>query len=44
MKSILDGSIYTEGLISHAFKMEDWKEAFEVAEKDPDAFKVMLIP
>lgn len=44
MKSILDGSIYTEGLISHTFKLEDWEKAFEVAEKDPDAFKVMLVP
>ena len=44
MKGILDGSIYTDGLISHTYKMEDWKEAFETAEKDPDAFKVMLIP
>lgn len=44
MKGILDGSIYTDGLISHTYKMEDWKEAFDTAEKDPDAFKVMLIP
>ena len=44
MKGMIDGSIYTDGLISHSFKMEDWEEAFEVAEKDQDAFKVMLVP
>lgn len=44
INSIMDGSIPTEGLMTHTFKMEDWKEAFEVAEKDPDALKVMLIP
>ena len=41
---MMDGSIHTEGLISHSYKMEDWEEAFEVAEKDPTAFKVMLVP
>lgn len=44
MKGMIDGSIYTEGLISHSFKMQDWERAFETAEKDPTAFKVMLIP
>ena len=33
MKGILDGSIYTDGLISHTYKMEDWKEAFDTAEQ-----------
>ena len=44
IRGIMDGSIHTEGLMSHQFKLEEWKEAFEVAEKDPDAYKVMLVP
>lgn len=44
IRGIMDGSIHTEGLMSHQFKLEDWKKAFEVAEKDPDAYKVMLVP
>lgn len=36
--------IRTEGLISHTFKLKDWKEAYETAEKDPDAVKIMLVP
>ena len=27
-----------------AFKLEDWEKAYETAEKDPDAVKVMLVP
>ncbi len=38
------GLIKTEGLISHSFALEQWKEAFEAAEKDPQAMKVMLRP
>lgn len=44
IRGIMDGSIHTEGLISHKFKLEDWEKAFETAEKDPDAYKVMLVP
>lgn len=44
IKGILDGSIPTQGLISHKYKLDDWKEAFETAEKDPNAYKVMLEP
>ncbi|WP_411337303.1 zinc-binding dehydrogenase [Ruminococcus gauvreauii] len=44
IRGIMDGSIHTEGLMSHRFQLEDWKQAFEVAEKDPDAYKVMLVP
>ena len=44
MKGIMDGSIHTDGLISHSFPMEQWEKAFEIAEKDPSAFKVMLKP
>ena len=38
------GLIKTEGLISHSFALEQWKEAFEAAEKNPQAMKVMLRP
>lgn len=44
IKGIASGLIKTDGLISHKFALADWKEAFEVAEKDPNAVKVMLIP
>lgn len=44
IKGILDGSIPTQGLISHKYKLDDWKEAFETAEKEPNAYKVMLEP
>lgn len=44
IRGIMDGSIHTKGLMSHRFQLEDWKQAFEVAEKDPDAYKVMLVP
>ncbi len=38
------GAIKTEGIISHRFPLSDWVHAFETAEKDPDAYKVALIP
>lgn len=44
IEGIKSGLIRTEGLISHSFSFEDWKEAFEAAEKEPEAMKVMLIP
>lgn len=44
IKGIMNQTIRTEGLISHTYALEDWKEAFETAEKDLDAYKVMLIP
>lgn len=44
IKGIASGLIKTDGLISHKFDLADWKEAFEAAEKDPNAVKVMLIP
>lgn len=44
IKGIASGLIKTDGLISHKFALADWKEAFEAAEKDPNAVKVMLIP
>ena len=44
IQGILDGSINTDGLLTHRFALKDWKQAFEVAEKDPTAFKVMMTP
>lgn len=44
IKGITDGSIHTQGVCSHTFPMKDWKQAFETAEKDPQAIKVALIP
>lgn len=44
IRGIQKGLIKTEGLISHSFKLEDWKEAFEAAETLPDAIKIMLEP
>lgn len=44
IRGIEKGIIKTEGLISHCFKLEDWKEAYETAEKGKYAVKVMLEP
>ena len=44
IKGIESGLIKTEGLISHKFALADWKEAFQTAEKDPNAVKIMLVP
>lgn len=43
IKGIASGEIKTEGLISHKFRLADWKEAFETTEA-PDAMKIMLEP
>nr|WP_321307117.1 alcohol dehydrogenase catalytic domain-containing protein [uncultured Sphaerochaeta sp.] len=44
ISGIKSGLLHTDGLISHQYQLEDWEEAFKVAEKDPVAMKVMLIP
>lgn len=44
ISGIESGLIKTEGLISHAFSLEEWEKAFEAAEKEPEAMKVMLVP
>lgn len=44
MVGMKNGTLFTDGLISHTFKMSEWEKAFEVAEKDPMAMKVMMIP
>lgn len=43
INGIASGEIKTDGLISHKFKLADWKEAFEKTEA-PDAMKIMLEP
>ncbi|MHC1692409.1 MAG: alcohol dehydrogenase catalytic domain-containing protein [Sphaerochaetaceae bacterium] len=47
-KSVIDGIdkglLETEGLVSHHFRLEEWEKAFEVADKAPDAMKVVLVP
>jgi L-iditol 2-dehydrogenase len=44
IKGITDGSIKTNGVVSHIYKLDDWEQAFETAANDPDAIKVVLIP
>lgn len=44
IEGIRAGLLKTDGLISHKFKLADWRQAFETAEKDPLAMKVMLEP
>ena len=44
IEGIRTGLLKTDGLISHKFKLADWQQAFEAAEKDPHAMKVMLEP
>ena len=44
IRGIQNKLIKTDGLVSHRFKLQDWKQAFETAEKAPDAMKVILIP
>ncbi|WP_330580793.1 hypothetical protein [[Clostridium] hylemonae] len=41
---MLDGSIKTDGIVTHTFAMSDWDKAFETAEKSPDAIKVAMRP
>lgn len=43
ISGISSGIIKTKGLISHTYKLEEWKEAFERTE-DANAMKVMLVP
>lgn len=44
IQGIVNGTLKTDGIISHMFPLNEWEKAFEVAEKDPSAFKVALIP
>lgn len=44
IEAIRTGLIKTDGLISHSFPLEDWQTAFDTAEKDGSAIKVLLEP
>lgn len=44
IRGITDGTLKTDGIISHTFPLNEWEKALEVSEKDPSAFKVALIP
>lgn len=42
---ILDGSLPTEGVVTHKFPLDRWEEAFRIAKTgEDDALKVILIP
>lgn len=41
---IANGKLPTEGVVTHKFPLEKWKEAFEKAEKGQDSIKVVLVP
>ncbi|MBR0463728.1 MAG: alcohol dehydrogenase catalytic domain-containing protein [Clostridia bacterium] len=43
IRSIVDGSTPTDGVVSHMYPLEQWEEAFRMAE-DRSAFKIALIP
>lgn len=44
IKGIESGRIRTDGLVTHTFPLADWERAFEVAESEPNALKVLLVP
>lgn len=44
IKGIHEGIIRTNGVCSHMFPLVEWKKAFEIAQNDPSAIKVALIP
>jgi threonine dehydrogenase-like Zn-dependent dehydrogenase len=42
---ISDGKLPTDGVVTHTFKLEQWKEAFDLAESGKDdALKIVLVP
>ncbi|TBL74639.1 alcohol dehydrogenase catalytic domain-containing protein [Paenibacillus thalictri] len=42
--AIANGSMPTDGVVTHRFPLEQWKEAFEVMERGDGSIKVILIP
>jgi len=45
IKWIADGSLPTEGVVSHKFSLEDWQKAFEMAKTgSDDSLKVVIVP
>ena len=44
IKGMLDGTIRTDGIVTHVMKIEDWEKGFNTALSDPEAIKVVLVP
>ncbi len=44
IKWIYEGKMPTDGVVTHKFKLDDWRKAFELAAKGEEAIKVILIP
>lgn len=44
IRGIDNGSIPTEGVVTHKFTYEQWAQAYDVALNNPDALKVILVP
>lgn len=44
IKGIASGRIRTDGLVTHTFPLEQWEEAFNVAQGGEGALKVLLAP
>ncbi|MDU0347649.1 alcohol dehydrogenase catalytic domain-containing protein [Actinomyces sp. MRS3W] len=44
IRGIESGVIKTDGIVTHTFALGEWEKAFETAEKDPTALKVLLVP
>ncbi|WP_306574672.1 alcohol dehydrogenase catalytic domain-containing protein [Anaerotruncus massiliensis (ex Togo et al. 2019)] len=44
IRGIESGLLRTDGLISHTFRLKDWKEAYELPGKDKTAMKVLIVP
>lgn len=44
IEGMTTGKLPTDGIVSHSFRLSEWDSAFDIAEKDSDAFKVVLIP
>lgn len=41
---IANGKLPTGGVVTHQYKLDEWKEAFEVAGKGDGSLKVILVP
>jgi len=44
IKYILDGSLPTDGVVSHQFSLDDWEKAFSMAEEADKSIRVAIIP
>ncbi|MDL2230110.1 erythritol/L-threitol dehydrogenase, partial [Treponema sp. OttesenSCG-928-L16] len=41
---ISNGKLPTKGVVTHSYPLEEWKTAFEAAEKGDGSLKVILVP